>query len=90
MAIATSDLPRRVYNYEPGRLKATGLEGRPEPYRCSARVVDLAQALSAEGALVGALQGCKLHVRDYASGEKVLMDRASELRQRILKLAPDV
>ncbi len=81
---------RRVYNYEPGRLKEAGLEGRPEPYRCSARVVDLAQALSADGTLIDVLQGRKLHVKDYASGEKVVMDRASELRQRIMALAPDL
>ncbi|MCP4657939.1 MAG: 5'-methylthioadenosine/S-adenosylhomocysteine nucleosidase [bacterium] len=71
-------------------MKADGPEGRPKPYRCSAQVIDRAQALSADGAFVGVLEGRKLHVRDYASGEKVLMDRASELRQRILELSPDV
>ncbi len=81
---------RRVYNYEPGRLKADGLEERPEPYRASARLIDLANALDADGAFAGVLGGRRLYVRDYASGEKVLMDRGSELRRRILDLSPDV
>ena len=53
-------------------------------------MIDLANALDADGAFAGVLGGRRLHVRDYASGEKVLMDRGSELRRRILELSPDV
>jgi hypothetical protein len=54
-------------------------------------LTDLANALHASGELRGALDASRLHTdKDYASGEKVLMDPKSALRQQIEAQSVDI
>jgi hypothetical protein len=84
-------MARQIHNYEPGKDSTAGLLPRPQTYKCSAVLTDLANALHAGGELHGPLDGSRLHTdKDYASGEKVLMAPTSALRQRIEALSVDV
>lgn len=84
-------MARQIYNYEPGKDTSEGFLPRPQTYKCSAVLTDLANALHAGGELKGPLDGSRLHTdKDYASGEKVLMDPNSAVRKRIEAQSVDV
>ena len=80
-------LGRQVFNYEPARLREGASAWSPSGYRGTARVLDLANALSAEGEL-GDIE--VKTTKDYGSGEKLIDDLASALRQKILGFSGDI
>jgi len=81
---------QNVFNYERAKITEDGYLARPQPYPCSPRVLNLVRALKANNLLDGALAGKRLHIKDYASGEKVLMDKSSELRKVIIGFSEDI
>jgi nucleoside phosphorylase len=83
-------LARRVFNYERARVMAGGAEYQPQPYEFNAEFIRLVQHLQDGNALETALGSSRLHVKDYAAGEKVLMDDDADLRKRILALSGDI
>ncbi len=80
-------LARQIFNYEPARLREGESVLSPTGYRSTARVLDLANALAAEGEL-GAIE--VKTTKDYASGAKLIDDLTSELRQKILAFSGDI
>lgn len=78
---------RQVFNYEPARLREDQAVWSPTAYRTSARVTDLVNALIRRNMLpdVDILTN-----KDYASGEKLIDDLGSDLRQRILTYTDDI
>lgn len=84
-------MARQIHNYEPGKDTTAGFLPRTQTYRCSAVLTDLANALHASGELASALDDSRLHTdKDYASGEKVLMNPKSSLRQQIEAQSVDI
>jgi nucleoside phosphorylase len=80
-------LGRQVFNYEPARLREGAAVWSPTGYRSAARVLDLANALAAEGEL-GAIE--VKTTKDYASGAKLIDDLSSALRQKIIALSGEI
>jgi nucleoside phosphorylase len=80
-------LGRQVFNYEPARLREGTLAWSPTAYRSTAKVLDLANALIAEGGF-GSVE--VKTTKDYASGAKLIDDLSSDLRQKIIALSGDV
>ena len=80
-------LGRQVFNYEPARLREGAAVWSPTGYRSTARVLDLANALVAEGEF-GAIE--VKTTKDYASGAKLIDDLSSELRQKITRLSGEI
>jgi nucleoside phosphorylase len=83
-------LARIIFNYDPERVQPDGTGHRPQPYRCDEQLIRLGEYLYTRGGLAGSLGGSKLHVKDYASGEKVIAWREAKLRAEILGLSTDV
>lgn len=80
-------LARQVFNYEHARLREGVSAWSPTSYRSTPRLLDLANALAAEGAL----GGIELKTtKDYASGDKLIDDLGSDLRQKILAFSGDI
>ena len=78
---------RQVFNYEPGRQRDGSPGWTPSAYRSSPRLLNLANHLAAN-ARFGEV---KVHAnKDYGSGESLLDDLASEVRQRIVAFSDDL
>jgi nucleoside phosphorylase len=84
-------MARQVYNYEPAKDTAEGFLPRHQIYRCSGILTDLANALHADGQFDTALDGGRLHTdKDWASGEKVLLNPESDVRKQIENASIDI
>ena len=83
-------LAKNVFNYDPERVQPGADGGRPQTFRCDEQVLRLATYLSTRGVLEATLAGHKLHLKDYASGEKVIAWGDSSIRQAIAALSIDV
>lgn len=81
---------RQVWDYEPAKLTLEGRHGRPKSYPTSPRLINLVNALYAAGTFASILEGNALYVKDFASGEKTLMDPDSELRRTISDWSTDI
>jgi nucleoside phosphorylase len=81
---------RQVFSYDPERIQVGGNGLRPQVYRCDEQLLRLVTYRYNRGAFNGILDGSTLHVKDYASGEKVIAWRDAQLRGRILGLSPDL
>jgi hypothetical protein len=80
-------LARQIFDYEPARLRDGTAAWNPGAYRSTPRLLDLANALASRGEL----GDVKVHAtKDYGSGEVLIDDLASELRQRILAFSGDI
>ncbi|TYC73667.1 HEAT repeat domain-containing protein [Streptomyces sp. CB01881] len=79
-----------VHNYDPERLQADGAGNRQQPYRTDEQLLRLVQDLHVDGDLDDALDGHRLHVKDYASGEKVVAWEDAPLRRAMLAMSTDV
>jgi HEAT repeat protein/nucleoside phosphorylase len=80
-------LARQVFNYEPARLRDGTAAWSPMGYRSTPRLLDLANALASRGDFGDIkVQATK----DYGSGEKLIDDLASDLRQKILAFSGDI
>ncbi|WP_433926336.1 HEAT repeat domain-containing protein [Sorangium cellulosum] len=80
-------LARQVFNYEPARLRDGASVWSPSGYRGTPRLLDLANALASRGEF-GEIR--VYTTKDYGSGEKLIDDLSSELRQRILDLSGEI
>ena len=83
-------LARNIFNYDPERVQPDGAGGRPQVYRTDEQLLRLASYLDNRGNLDSTLGGSKLHIKDYASGEKVIAWREARLRADLLGLSTDV
>ena len=83
-------LARQVWDYEPAQFTPQGYHGRPKTYPTSPRLIDLANALNTAGTFTNTLDTNALHIKEYASGEKTIMDPDSELRAVITSWSVDI
>jgi nucleoside phosphorylase len=81
---------RNVFNYDPERVQPNSAGTRPQVYRTDEQLLRLASYMYNRGDLNDVLQGASLHIKDYASGEKVIAWRQAPLRARILNLSTDL
>ncbi|MBV2152925.1 HEAT repeat domain-containing protein [Kitasatospora sp. SUK 42] len=81
---------KTVHNYDPERIQAGGGGERPQSYKADAQLIRLVQHLHAGAEFETALEGRALHVKDYASGEKVIAWEDAPLRQTLLSMSTDV
>ncbi|WP_164842733.1 HEAT repeat domain-containing protein [Actinoplanes solisilvae] len=81
---------RNVFNYDPERLQADRGGDRPQFYRTDEQLLRLASYLHGRGDLDDAMDSSKLHVKDYASGEKVIAWKDADLRARLLQMSTDL
>lgn len=77
---------RQVFNYEPIDLREGELRLSPTSYRCAPSLIDLVNALIGNKRFGDIL----VHVKDYASGEKLIDDLNSHTRSALLKLSGDI
>lgn len=83
-------LARNVFNYDPEKVQPNSTGTRPQVYRTDEQLLRLVSYMYNRGDLNGVLQGANLHIKDYASGEKVIAWRQAPLRARLLSLSMDV
>lgn len=83
-------LARNVFNYDPERVQPNSMGTRPQVYRTDEQLLRLASYMYTRGDLNDVLQGANLHIKDYASGEKVIAWRQAALRARLLDLSTDL
>jgi len=81
---------QQAFHYERSRVTEDGTYEQPQAYRFSAKFLRWLNALDSGGKLDEALDGATLYVKDYACGDKVLMNQTSELRQKIVNLSHDI
>jgi len=80
-------IARQVFNYEPARLRDGGSVWSPVVHRTSPRILDLANALGADGEFGDVVVRS---TKDYGSGEKLVDDLLSDTRRQILALSGDI
>jgi HEAT repeat protein/nucleoside phosphorylase len=83
-------LARQVFNYDPEKITPSQDGQRPRIYSTDEYLMRLATNLDNKRALEPALDGGRLFVKDFASGEKVVAWREAELRRQLLDLSVDV
>jgi len=83
-------LARNVFNYDPERVQPNSMGTRPQVYRTDEQLLRLAGYMYNRGDLNDVLQGANLHIKDYASGEKVIAWRQAPLRARLRDLSTDL
>jgi nucleoside phosphorylase len=83
-------LARNVFNYDPERVQPNSTGTRPQVYRTDEQLLRLASYMYNKGDLNDVLQGANLHIKDYASGEKVIAWRQAPLRAQLLNLSMDL
>ncbi|MFF4967308.1 HEAT repeat domain-containing protein [Streptomyces sp. NPDC001037] len=83
-------LAREVFDYGPEKVRPEGGGLRPQVYRTDPQVLRLVTRLDNVGRLEASLGGGELHVKDFASGEKVIAWRDSALRAELLAMSPDI
>ncbi|MGW1910825.1 HEAT repeat domain-containing protein [Streptomyces sp. NPDC002076] len=83
-------LAREVFDYGPEKVRPEGGGLRPQVYRTDEQVLRLVTRLDIQGRLDASLGDSELLVKDFASGEKVIAWRDSELRARLLGLSADL
>jgi nucleoside phosphorylase len=83
-------LARNVFNYDPERVQPNSMGTRPQVYRTDEQLLRLAGYMYDRGDLNDVLQGANLHIKDYASGEKVIAWRQAPLRARLLNFSTDL
>ncbi|WP_370966306.1 HEAT repeat domain-containing protein [Amycolatopsis sp. cg9] len=83
-------LAREVFDYGPEKVRPGGGGDRPQVYRADGQLLRLAATLDSKGRLDASLAGRKLLMKDFASGEKVIAWRESDLRARLLGLSVDI
>jgi nucleoside phosphorylase len=79
-------LAHQVFSYEPARLRGGSAHWSPAGFRCAPRLLDLAHALASRGRF----GDTSVLIKDYGSGEKLIDDLRSSLRQEILALSSDI
>ncbi|MDG9718520.1 HEAT repeat domain-containing protein [Streptomyces sp. DH24] len=83
-------LAREVFDYGPEKVRPEGGGLRPQVYRTDEQVLRLVTRLDTRGRLDASLDGHELLVKDFASGEKVIAWRDSDLRAQLLGLSADI
>lgn len=83
-------IARNVFNYDPERVQPNSMGARPQVYRADEQLLRLTSYMYNRGDLNDVLQGANLHIKDYASGEKVIAWRHAALRARLLNLSTDL
>ncbi|MFI6449660.1 HEAT repeat domain-containing protein, partial [Kitasatospora sp. NPDC050543] len=83
-------LARQVFEYEPEKVQLEGGGLRPQGHLTDEQVLRLVASLHADGKLNASLDGRKLLTKDFASGEKVIARRDSELRGQLLELSTEI
>jgi nucleoside phosphorylase len=83
-------LARNIFNYDPERVQPNSTGTRPQVYRTDEQLLRLASYMHNRGDLNDVLQGADLHIKDYASGEKVIAWHQAALRARLLSLSTDL
>ncbi|MGW1809076.1 HEAT repeat domain-containing protein [Streptomyces sp. NPDC002078] len=83
-------LAREVFDYGPEKVRPEGGGLRPQVYRTDGQVLRLVTRLDTRGRLDASLGDGELLVKDFASGEKVIAWRDSELRAQLLNLSADI
>ncbi|MFF9767448.1 HEAT repeat domain-containing protein [Streptomyces sp. NPDC014636] len=83
-------LAREVFDYGPEKVRPEGGGLRPQVYRTDEQVLRLVTRLDTRGRLDASLDGVELLVKDFASGEKVIAWRDSDLRAQLLGLSADI
>jgi nucleoside phosphorylase len=83
-------LARNVFNYDPERVQPNSIGTRLQVYRTDEQLLRLASYMHNRGNLNDVLQGANLHIKDYASGEKVIAWRQAPLRAQLLSLSTDL
>ncbi|SER37727.1 HEAT repeat domain-containing protein, partial [Actinokineospora terrae] len=81
---------REVFDYGPEKVRPEGGGLRPQVYRTDEQVLRLVNWLHTRGRLDASLGGARLVVKDFASGEKVVAWRESELRAQLVGLSADM
>ena len=81
---------QNIFHYEHERIKEDARYQQPKPYSFTAKFLRWLEALETSFILDKALNGTSLYIKDIAAGNKVLMDKESELRKRILNLSDDI
>ncbi|WP_205624211.1 HEAT repeat domain-containing protein, partial [Amycolatopsis vancoresmycina] len=83
-------LARQVFNYDPERITPTQNGSRPRIYPTDEYLLRLAANLDNKRLLEPALDGGKLFIKDFASGEKVVAWHEADLRRQLLDLSVDL
>lgn len=82
---------RNIFHYEPEQIVEAGSGKRPEPYKCSARIIGLLKTLKAVGTFDQILAGADFHTdKDFGSGDKTLKDAHADLRQYLHEFSVDI
>ena len=84
-------IAQQVFNYERSRLIDGDYRTQAQSYRCSPYLINLSKALNTERVFEKYLaDNNKIHFKDYACGDKVIADKDSSIREKILAISDDI
>lgn len=82
---------RNIFHYEPEQIVQTGPRKRPEPYKCSALIINRLKMLKANRMFDSILGDAEFHTdKDFASGDKTIKDTGADLRQYLHEFSVDI
>ena len=85
-------IAKQIFNYERARLTKGQYRTQPQAHHCNSQLINLSKFLKSQGEFDQHLQHTsgKVHIKDYACGDKVIADENAEVRKKILEISDDI